>query len=463
MLRSAAILLALMVAPLPAAFAAEQVKPVAQSTGEKVDPVGATGSAKSVADCAQAAASPKKEEKPLPGTAGGTAPCRTQQTQTTLQQTSAKSKPPAKSTAPTASDAEKLFQQSLAEARDPALTERQAVQQRRDLAELDRLGRKWNGGSPTVVNDILEQGAIAAPASRRSSPGGYGASAYTAPPQQQASSAPISGTTARPTTMASAAPASKDTVRLEASSSKAKVALTVPTAALANGTRIALIIGNSRYGGALGLLPNPVNDADDMGIVLRGLGFEVEVAKNVDQKSMKRAIARFGERLRAAGPTATGLFFYAGHGIQSKGTNYLVPVGATISVEADVDLESVAADTVLLQMEEAGSATNIVILDACRNMPLARSFRSGSGGLAPMDAPNGSFIAYSTSPGATAADGAGRNSPFVTALLANINRKGEPIEAVFRDVRRTVVANSAGGQRPWDASSLLQPFYFAAP
>jgi hypothetical protein len=229
----------------------------------------------------------------------------------------------------------------------------------------------------------------------------------------------------------------------------------------AEGPRIALIIGNSAYIGNLNWLPNPVNDAEDIAAALRRLGFDVEVVKNADQRAMKRAIARFGERLRAAGKSATGLFFYAGHGIQSRGINYLVPVGAAITAEADVDLESVAADTILLQMEEAGSATNVVILDACRNMPLARSFRSASRGLAPMDAPNGSFIAYSTAPGSTAADGAGRNSPFATALLSNIMRQGEPIEAIFRDVRRTVIDATGGSQRPWDASSLVEPFYFA--
>lgn len=227
------------------------------------------------------------------------------------------------------------------------------------------------------------------------------------------------------------------------------------------GPRLALIIGNSEYGlSGLSNLPNPVNDADAMAESLRQLGFEVEVIKDADQRRMKRAIASFGERLRDAGPQATSLFFYAGHGIQSRGINYLVPVGARIRKESDVDIESVAAEAVLAQMEEAGTRTNIVILDACRNMPLSRSFRSGSGGLAPMNAPNGTFIAYSTAPGSVAEDGQGRNSPFVAALLENIGRPGEPIEAIFRDVRRNVLAATDGHQRPWDASSLIAPFYF---
>lgn len=230
---------------------------------------------------------------------------------------------------------------------------------------------------------------------------------------------------------------------------------------LASGPRLALIIGNSAYSSWLGELPNPANDAEAMAAALRQLGFTVSLVKNADQKSMKRAIAAFGEKLTAAGRNATGLFFYAGHGIQARGTNYLIPTNAEIRTQADVDLEAVAADTVLQQMEEAGAATNIVILDACRNMPLVRGFRSPTRGLAPMDAPNGSFIAYSTAPGSVAADGAGANSPFVTALVKNLGRKGESIESIFRDVRREVLSTTEGTQTPWDSSSLIQPFYFA--
>ena len=228
-----------------------------------------------------------------------------------------------------------------------------------------------------------------------------------------------------------------------------------------NAPRIALIIGNSDYGAAFGNLANPVNDADAMAAALTALGFKVELLKDVDQKNMKRAIARFGANLRQAGRSATGLFFYAGHGLQTGGINYLVPVNAAIEAEADVDLESVAADTVLRQMEEAGTATNIVILDACRNMPLARSLRSGTRGLARMEAPNGSFVAYSTAPGSVAVDGTGRNSPFVAALVTAIQQKGQPIETIFRTVRRSVLQATGGRQTPWDSSSLIDPFYFA--
>jgi hypothetical protein len=226
------------------------------------------------------------------------------------------------------------------------------------------------------------------------------------------------------------------------------------------GPRIALVIGNAVYGGALGNLANPVNDAHAVTTALRRSGFDVVEVDNADQKTMKRAIIAFGQRLNAAGRQATGLFYYAGHGVQSNGSNFLVPVGAAIESEADVDVEAVAADTVLRQMEEAGTSTSIVILDACRNLPVQRVYRDGTRGLARMEAPNGSYVAYSTAPGSVAADGSGLNSPFASALVAEMAKPGQPIEAMFRNVRRTVLAATGGKQTPWDSSSLLDSFLF---
>lgn len=223
--------------------------------------------------------------------------------------------------------------------------------------------------------------------------------------------------------------------------------------------RVALVVGVSQYG-SLGHLPNPVNDAKALAVVLKTLGFEVDLLLDPDQKLLKQAVAKLGDRMIKAGPSSTALFFFAGHGIQSKGTNYLIPSGASIKREADLDLEAVTADTVLAQMQDGGVSTSIVILDACRNMPLTRSFRGTGPGLAEMSAPNGSFIAYSTAPGAVAADGEGANSPFAAALLREMTRPGEPIEAVFRNVRRSVLIDTGGEQRPWDSSSLIAPFYF---
>lgn len=225
--------------------------------------------------------------------------------------------------------------------------------------------------------------------------------------------------------------------------------------------RLALVIANGAYAGSLDPLANPVNDGQLISATLQKLGFTVTLVQDVDQKGMKRAISEFGDALGAAGPSTSALFYYAGHGLQVDGQNYLVPINAAIAKEADVDLEAVSADTVLKQMEYAAPNTSIVILDACRNNPLSRGFRSASRGLARMDAPNGSYVAYSTAPGQTAADGSGKNSPFATALAAEMVKPGQGIEEAFRNVRINVSKATNGEQTPWDSSSLMSSFYFA--
>jgi len=229
----------------------------------------------------------------------------------------------------------------------------------------------------------------------------------------------------------------------------------------ASGPRIALIIGNERYEGSMGALSNPVNDAVLISATLRSLGFDVEILRDGTQREMKDAVRRLGDRLQEAGDNATGLFYYAGHGVQSKGQNFLVPVGSVIDAESDLELEAVKADAILAQMEEAYVSTRIVILDACRNMPLRRRTRNGSRGLARMETPNGSFVAYSTSPGNTAADGGGVNSPFAESLAEQMLVPDRPIEVTFREVRRQVVEVTSGDQVPWNSSSLLDTFSFA--
>lgn len=229
----------------------------------------------------------------------------------------------------------------------------------------------------------------------------------------------------------------------------------------ATGPRIALVIGNEKYDGSMGSLSNPVNDAVLIGATLRSLGFDVEILTDASQADMKRAVRRLGDRLADAGDNATGLFYYAGHGVQSGGANYLIPVGAAIDAESDLELEAVSAASILSQLEETYVSTRIVILDACRNMPLRRRTRDGSRGLARMDTPNGSFVAYSTSPGNTATDGGGIHSPFAEALAAQMLVPDRPIEVTFREVRRQVVEMTNGDQVPWDASSLLETFSFA--
>jgi carboxyl-terminal processing protease len=226
--------------------------------------------------------------------------------------------------------------------------------------------------------------------------------------------------------------------------------------------RVALVIGNSAYKGALPALPNPANDAKLMAQALKNVGFDVVEAEDASQADMKRAIAEFSDKLSAAGAQGTGLFFYAGHGVQVAGENYLIPVDAVINKEADVDLAAVSATTVMKQMDFAGSAVNIIILDACRNNPLSNGSRGMSRGLAEITStPRGSFIAYSTAPGSTATDGDGKNSPYTKALSETIQEPGLSISDVFQEVRTKVLAATGNEQTPWDSSSLTGRFYFS--
>ena len=225
--------------------------------------------------------------------------------------------------------------------------------------------------------------------------------------------------------------------------------------------RIALIVGNGGYT-AVGPLENPAQDAALMARTLEGLGFEVTLLRDSTKAGMSQAVAEFGSALRAAGPEATGLFYSAGHGVQSFGRNYLLPVDAAISNAADLDLVAVDAEAVLRQMASARNKTNIVILDACRNNPFATLPDLGDNGLAEMKAPTGTYLAYATAPREVALDGADGNSPFTKALAAMIVTEGLPIEQVFKEVRVAVLDATGGRQTPWDTSSLTTDFVFAA-
>ena len=218
--------------------------------------------------------------------------------------------------------------------------------------------------------------------------------------------------------------------------------------------RVALVIGNSAYKAAP--LKNPVNDARDIAASLKALGFEVTLLPDATHKQMEAAVREFGLSLRQGG---VGLFYYAGHGIQVGGENYLVPVDAVIQTESDVKFGSLNAGLVLGKMEDAGNALNIVILDACRNNPFARSFRSAEAGLAKMDAPTGSIIAYATAPGSVASDGVGKNGVYTRHLLETMRTPGLSITDVFMRVRMGVVADTAKKQVPWESSSLTGYFY----
>jgi len=222
--------------------------------------------------------------------------------------------------------------------------------------------------------------------------------------------------------------------------------------------RLALVIGNAAYKESP--LLNPVNDARDMAQLLRELGFEVIYKQNTSQAEMKSAIREFGNNI-VKGDVA--LFYFAGHGAQVSGENYLIPVDALITKEEEIEYESVNAGLVLAQMASAANKLNIVILDACRNNPFARSFRSQTRGLAQISAPAGTIIAYATEPGSVAADGKGKNGLYTEELLKAARNPGLKIEDVFKQVRVAVRNRSQGKQTPWESSSLEGDFYFIHP
>ena len=207
-----------------------------------------------------------------------------------------------------------------------------------------------------------------------------------------------------------------------------------------NVKRLALVIGNADYAQA-GSLRNPVNDAVLMERTLQSLGFSVTALRNAEQREMERAIGEFGRRLRGGG---IGLFYYAGHGMQVDGENYLLPVDANPMSEADLRYEAVPVGKLLNQMADAGNGMNLVILDACRNNPFKRSFRTTSQGLAQVTAPTGTFISYATAPGSVAADGEGQNGLFTEKLVAHLSTPGLKLEEVFKRVRVDVQRESMG-------------------
>ena len=220
--------------------------------------------------------------------------------------------------------------------------------------------------------------------------------------------------------------------------------------------RVALVIGNGAYVSAP--LSNPVNDAKAMARSLNALGFEVIERENVTKSQMEDAVGLFGERLSE---DAVGLVYYSGHGIQVAGKNYLIPIDAEIPSEQMVPLRTLDVDLVLTQMTAAHTRVNLLILDACRNNPFERRFRTTAGnGLAQMTAPVGTLVAYATAPGKTASDGSGVNGLYTQELLKAMKEPGLPIEEVFKRVRTAVRRESQDSQTPWEASSLEGSFYF---
>lgn len=226
-------------------------------------------------------------------------------------------------------------------------------------------------------------------------------------------------------------------------------------------SRTALIIGNSQY--TKTPLKNPVNDAVAIAEELQRSGFDSYVYTDLDQKTMKKAIREFGEKLKERG--GVGLFFYAGHGLQADGRNFLVPVNAVISKVQDIEFESVDLGRVLSEFEYAENDMNIIILDACRDNPYKEEFKKSKhasyNGLASIgSAPYNSFIAFSTAPGSVALDGEGTNGLYTQELLKALSKTSMGLEEVFKQVRKNVRKTSMGKQIPWESSSVEDDFYF---
>jgi len=221
--------------------------------------------------------------------------------------------------------------------------------------------------------------------------------------------------------------------------------------------RVALLIGNNQY--AQTPLRNAVNDAKDLADALKELGFTVIVRENATRKDMIDAIREFGSALEGA---STAFFFYAGHAMQFKDRNYLIPIDIAMGSEEDVTFFAVELQQVFDRLEKARTRFNFLVLDACRDNPFAQSFKVSSAGLAQVAAPSGTLIAYATSPGSTAADGFGRNGLYTKHILQNIRVPDVPVEIMFKRVREGVEQETLKRQTPWDSSSLKGDFAFHA-
>ncbi len=268
--------------------------------------------------------------------------------------------------------------------------------------------------------------------------------------------APAAPTTAAPPPVQTSAPV---VAAVQAPAPAPKAAPSVAPAPL--GKRVALVIGNSDYQ-KIGKLDNPTNDAKLIAGALQDAGFTLVGGGprlDLDKAGFDAAVQEFGNKLQGAD---VALFYYAGHGVQVRGSNFLAPINANPTKEADVDFQLVNADVVLRQMESAGTKLNLVMLDACRNNPLSgRGLRASGGGLAVMQAPEGTLISFATQPGALAQDGSDGNSPYTKALAEVIRIPGLDILHSFNEVGLRVKKVTGGAQQPWQSSSPIEgEFYF---
>src|SRR4051794_12652699 len=222
--------------------------------------------------------------------------------------------------------------------------------------------------------------------------------------------------------------------------------------------RVALVIGNAHYKNAPELA-NPDNDAQAMAQFLNKAGFEVTSAIDLTQNDMIRVVQDFSSKVAARGPNSVAMIYYAGHGVQLAGENYLVPVDANVATPNDLTSNSLRLVDLMATLESIPSRMRIVLLDACRNNPFPGVNDAGRG-LAIVDAPNGSIVGYSTAPGMEAQDGDSEHSPYTRSFLQRAREPNLPIEQLFKRVRLDVNNATDGRQTPWESSSLTSEFYF---
>jgi len=249
----------------------------------------------------------------------------------------------------------------------------------------------------------------------------------------------------------------------------------ISTAYAVSDERYALVIGNSQYQHAT-KLSNPTNDSADIKQVLDNLFFETTLLQNASNSQINEAINKFLEKLKN-NRNSVGLFYYAGHGIQIKGENYLIAVDTDPDNQTDIGQQSFNISKLLNGMRKTKNTTNIIILDACRDNPfnnknqqvastnqsrglVRKSISDASSGLSKLDAPSNTIIAFATAPGRVAQDGKERNSPYTKKLIESMQRSGININEVFRQVREEVLEITDGEQIPWETSSLVNDFYF---
>lgn len=227
--------------------------------------------------------------------------------------------------------------------------------------------------------------------------------------------------------------------------------------------RYALVIGNGSY--KFSPLKNPANDAADMASTLRSLRYEVTVVVDQNPAQMRDTVTSFYNKIKQQ--DAISVFYYAGHAIQANNINYLIPVNAKITSYDSMKTEAFSINELLYALKRASSKQNIIILDACRNNPFKiknvdNTLAALPKGLAPIEAPTGTLIAYATEPGNVASDGKGENGTYTSALLRHITQS-ETAEALFKKVRKDVLSSTSNRQTPWEHSSLVEKFYFMPP